>query len=689
MTQRQPKTEQHDGAALRTLRLRVAVLEEENRRLRTTRTLLHDLVEQAPFSIQVLDARARVVEINAAHERLIGLPREAYFKMMTEDFRVYLRRSMPEAADALDQAYAGHTMELPPFYYQAVVGPHGAVNPLSDRLARGIYLAARAFPVRGEDGSVAYVVLINEDVTARVQLEHERAASEQRYRTLVENLNDAVVVFDEDRVITMWNSAAERIYGWPAEQVVGRSAQEILGTEPEDGTPEDIMERIVSNGSWHGTLRQRTRDGRRIEVECAASYVPHLGMSEQAVAVVVCVNRDVTEHRRLQSQLVHAQKMESVGTLAGGIAHEFNNMLAGILGYASLLSRKVVDVELGGPLKIIQESALRGARLTQQLLTFARKQEVTRVLLSLNGSVETAMAFLSQIIGKSVAVELALAPGLLGVRGDPWQVEQVLVNLCLNARDSMPSGGTIRIETTNTHLPQPGGPPDLTSGDYVCLRVSDSGSGMERSVLDRIFEPFFTTKETGAGTGLGLAVVYGIVKDHGGAVQVSSTPDEGTTFDVYLPAVTEVALSIAQEVPGELQQGDATVLVVDDEVVVREMASEMLQTLGYRTLVAPDGEAAVALVREHGATIGLVLMDLIMPGMDGLETFRAIEAVHPGLPVLLSSGLHGDHLVQQVLSEGARGFVGKPYDMRQLSAAVAAAIARRVDTAPLCHESAP
>ncbi|GMV43188.1 MAG: hypothetical protein AMXMBFR64_49040 [Myxococcales bacterium] len=661
---------------LEALRVRVAALEQENRRLRTTRTLLDDLVEQAPFSIQVLDANARVVAINAAHERLIGLPRSRYFALMTEDFRTYIRRSMPAGADALERAFAGESVELPPFFYQAVVGPHGTSAPLSERLARGIYLAARAFPVRGDDGKVAYVVLINEDVTARVRLEHERAASEQRYRTLVESLNDAVVVFDEDRVITLWNLAAERTYGWSAGDVVGRPAQEVLKTETAEGTPEDVMERIARVGSWHGTLWQQTRDGRRIEVECAASYVPHMGMSPDERGVVVCVNRDVTEHRRLQAQVVHAQRMESIGTLAGGIAHEFNNMLAGILGYASLLSRRVVEPELGGPLQIIQESASRGARLTQQLLTFARKQEVSRVILSVNGAVESAMGFLSQIIGKAVSVDLALDPLLHAVRGDPWQMEQVLVNLCLNARDSMAGGGIIRIETTRERLPMVGGPAELAPGDYVRLRVRDSGAGMAREVLDRIFEPFFTTKETGTGTGLGLAVVYGIVKDHGGAVLVSSAPGDGTTFDVYLPAVAEPLVAADPVPPAEPPSGDATVLVVDDEPVVREMAAAMLKSLGYRTLVAHDGAEAVDVVRERGDDIGLVLMDLIMPGMDGLETFRAIEAVRPGVPVLLSSGLHGDHLVQQVLTEGALGFVGKPYDVSQLAAAVRAALDR-------------
>ena len=661
---------------LEVLRRRVVELEMENRRLRDTRALLHDLVQQAPFSIQVLDANGRVIEINAAHERLIGLSRDAYFARMTEDFRAYIRRSMPSAAAALDRAFAGETVEMPPFRYQAVVGPHGTSSPLSDQLARGIWLATRAFPVVGEGGRVTYVVLINEDVSARVRLEQERAASERRYRLLVESLDDAVVVFDEQRVITMWNRAAERIYGWKAAEVIGRASQEVLATETDEGTPDTIMGRIVREGAWHGTLHQRTRDDRVIEVESAASYVPRLEAPDEERGVVVCVNRDVTEHRRLQAQLVHAQKMESVGTLAGGIAHEFNNMLAGILGYASLLARQPLEPDVRRAVRIIQESASRGARLTQQLLTFARKQDVARVILDLNACVETSVAFLSQIIGKSVDVALDLAPTVRSVRGDQSQVEQVLVNLALNARDSMPSGGTIRIATSGVRLPAAGAPPGLPGGDYVRLSVEDTGVGMDAAVLARVFEPFFTTKETGAGTGLGLAVVYGIVQEHGGAIVGHSEPGVGTRFDVYLPAVEGAVAGPMKGSVLDLPGGDAMVLVVDDEPTVREMAAEMLRALGYQTTTAADGAAAVARVQALGASLDLVLLDLVMPGMDGLETFRAIREVRPDARVVLSTGLNRDQLAREVLEEGAAGFVGKPYDLRQLAVAIYEALHR-------------
>lgn len=652
------------------LRGRVARLEDENRRLRDARALLHDLVQQAPFSIQVLDATGRVIEINAAHERLVGVSREAYFATMTEDFRVYLRRSMPAGAEALDRAFRGESVEMPPFFYQAVAGPHGAASPLSPRLARGIWLAARAFPVVGEGGRVAYVVMINEDVTERVRLEQERAATERRYRQLVESLDDAVVVFDEHRIITMWNPAAERIYGWKAAEVIGRSSQDVLATQTEAEAPEAVMARIAREGTWHGTLRQRTRDGRIIEVECAASYVPWQGAPGEERGVVVCVNRDVTEHRRMQAQLVHAQKMESVGTLAGGIAHEFNNMLAGILGYASLLAQKVLDPAVGRAVRIIQESASRGARLTQQLLTFARKQEVTRVGLDVNQCVESSMSFLSQIIGKSVDVRLDLDPALRAIHGDPAQMEQVLVNLALNARDSMVAGGSIRIETRNVRLPADGGPAALPPGAYVRLAVEDTGAGMPPDVLARVFEPFFTTKQTGAGTGLGLAVVYGIVQEHGGSILVRSMPGEGTTFEVYLPAADGVVAGPQRLAVADLPGGSAAILVVDDEPTVREMAAEMLRALGYETTTAPDGPTAVATVQAQGEAIDLVLLDLIMPGMDGLETFRAIRDVRPDARVVLSTGLNRDHLAQEVLAEGGAGFVAKPYDLRQLAVAV-------------------
>ena len=652
------------------LRARIAELTSENARLSNAQKLLERLVEQAPFSIQVLDADGRVVQINAAHERLIGMGREQYFATLKEDFRAYIRRSLPAAAAALDRVYRGEVVELPPFRYQAKVGPGGATAPLSERLAKGIYLATRAFPVRGADGEVAYVVVINEDVTERVRLEQERVESERRYRRLVENLYDAVIVFDEDRTISMWNSSATRIYGWPAEEAIGRPAQELLGTQADGKSPAEIMDLIFESGSWRGTLHQRTKEGRRIEVECSASHIP---IMDSGRGGVVCVNRDVTEHKRLQAQLIQAQKMESIGTLAGGIAHEFNNMLSGILGYASLLSKRIVEPEVAKPLRIIQESATRGAKLTRQLLTFARKQEAQRERLSLNATVESSMSFLGQIIGKDVTLDVDLEPDLRLVLGDPWQLEQIVVNLCLNARDSMSGEGNIRLETRNVGLPETGSPPELASGHYVRLRVMDTGAGMKREVLDRIFEPFFTTKEQGHGTGLGLAVVYGIVKEHGGAITVRSEPGVGTTFDVFVPSADGPGADTRTTRPVELPRGHGVVLVVDDEVVIREMATEMLETIGYHAISARSGQEAVALLRELGSEIDLVLMDLLMPGMDGLETFRAMRAVQPRVRVIVSSGLVRDQLVQRVVEEGAVGFVGKPYDIQQLAETMAKA----------------
>ncbi|GAB4337770.1 MAG: hypothetical protein Kow0099_11400 [Candidatus Abyssubacteria bacterium] len=360
--------------------------------------------------------------------------------------------------------------------------------------------------------------------------------------------------------------------------------------------------------------------------------------------------------------------MESIGTLAGGIAHDFNNLLGGILGYASFLKSKLS----GGDahyryVDTIERSAMRAAELTSQLLGFARGGKYDAKPLNLNKVIEETLEIIGRTLDKSIEIRSRLCEELPTVEADAAQMQQVLMNLCVNAGDAMPHGGTLLVETevavlgedyVRTHL---GSQP----GVYVVVSVSDTGVGMSRETVKRIFEPFFTTKEKGKGTGLGLAMVYGAVKNHGGSIRVYSEPGAGTTFKVYLPsngAPEQAELSVAEAVQG----GDELILVVDDEETIRSLVKDTLESYGYRVLVAENGEEAVSLYGERGEEIDLVILDMMMPKMGGRETFQRLRELNPGIKALLSTGYSQNGKAQEILDSGVLGFLQKPYQTHEL-----------------------
>jgi nitrogen-specific signal transduction histidine kinase/ActR/RegA family two-component response regulator len=385
------------------------------------------------------------------------------------------------------------------------------------------------------------------------------------------------------------------------------------------------------------------------------------------------VKRDITEHLELSKQLVQAQKMEAVGTLAGGVAHDFNNILQVALGYSEMvLSDEDLPQRLKADVQRVYEAGLRGADLVQRLLTFSKKMEIKPRPLNLNRRIDEIRKMLARTIPKMISIELILAEDLAAINADPTQIDQILMNLSLNARDAMPDGGKLTIETANVSLDEDYARTHLSAkpGRYVLLMVTDTGVGMGQDTSEHIFEPFFTTKETGKGTGLGLAVVHGIIQQHGGHIRCYSEQGQGTTFKIYFPALVsheQVPEAIVKPMP---HGGTETVLLVDDEELIRDFGSRILTKAGYTVITASNGKEALEVYQARREDIDLVILDLIMPEMGGRQCLDSLLSLDPSVRVIIASGYSGDGHSREALAAGAKGFVSKPYDIRQVLAVV-------------------
>jgi PAS domain S-box-containing protein len=501
--------------------------------------------------------------------------------------------------------------------------------------------------------------LYADERAARTALEATASAlreGERRYRDLVENASDIVYTHDMAGIFTSLNRAGERISGYRAKELVGRSIAEVLPPEQMERVRQ-IAANLEAEGPpqvWETEIA--TRDGRRVALEVSLRVMFEDGrrVGIQGIA------RDVTERHALEDQLRQAQKMEAVGRLAGGIAHDFNNLLTVIGGRVELL---LATLEPDHPAKqdveLVQRAADRAAELTARLLAFSRKQVLQPRVLDINEIVVDLEPMLRRLIGEDVLLDLSLNPDVLPVTADPSQIEQVVMNLAVNARDAMPEGGRLGIATWTA---------SAGAGAAVVLEVSDTGLGMDAETRSRLFEPFFTTKEPGRGTGLGLATVYGIVAQSGGRVAVESAPGEGTRFRVLLPP----AGSAPSALPAELARGSAgggweTVLLVEDEADVRSLAAELLARRGYTVLSAAEPAAALALAREHVGTIHLLLTDVVMPGMSGPDLAAQLAAVRAHLRVLYMSGYTDDALGRHGVLGPGIALLPKPFSAEILA----------------------
>lgn len=491
----------------------------------------------------------------------------------------------------------------------------------------------------------------------------ERKRAEQRVAeqaALLDKANDVILVRDLDHRILYWNRAAEQLYGWTAAEVVGRPVQELL--YPTSNAYFDATKEVLSKGEWVGEIDQVAKDGRNITVEGSWTLVRDEAGRPKSI---LTINSDVTERKQLQRQFLRAQRMESIGTLAGGIAHDLNNLLAPIVMGAGLLQRIEIPETGREVLRNIEHSARRSTELVKQVLSFARGVEGERIPLQLGHIVREVSHIVASTFPPNVTFEASLPPDLWLVVGDATQLNQVLLNLCVNARDAMPEGGRLSLRAANRHIDAQYAATDHTvpAGDYVLIEVADTGTGMSREVQDRIFEPFFTTKDLGKGTGLGLSTALGIVRSHGGAVTVQSEPGRGSTFRIWLPAQTEPATAAATTAPRPaLPEGRGEqILLVDDELPVLTITRQTLEAFGYRVLTAGDGAQAVGLYALHQKEIAAVLTDLMMPVMDGPMLIASLQRINPQVRVVAATGLKASEYVNRAKALGVIRFLTKPY----------------------------
>ena len=513
----------------------------------------------------------------------------------------------------------------------------------------------------------------NERLLAEIE---ERKRAEARVReqaSLLDIAHDAISVGDLDDRIIYWNRGAERLYGWQANEVIGKSAVELLIRTPAADLATARRE-MLDRGEWTGTARHVTKDGREVLVETRWTLVRDEAGQPRAKLVV---NTDVTERRRLEAQVLRTQRLESIGVLAGGIAHDFNNLLTPMLMAVKLLREDRPADERSGLLTTLQAGAERGAELVRKLLSFAGGGGGERGPVRVETIVHEVEGIADHTFPKSIRLDVQLAAGLRPVQADATQLSQVLLNLCVNARDAMPDGGTLTVAVTNVTI----GPaesalqPDARPGEYVRLEVADTGVGIAADILDRVFDPFFTTKKAGHGTGLGLSTVLGIVRSHGGFLTVHSRPGAGTRFSVYWPVSRQPAAESPTPVPttGGSHAGDgALVLVVDDEAPILHAARATLEAAGFRVATARDGRAALDLYRQCNGDVTAVVLDVMMPGLDGGATLAELRKLSPACRVLLTSGLRLPDPLATAARDAGVGFLPKPYTADQLLTAVGA-----------------
>ncbi len=513
------------------------------------------------------------------------------------------------------------------------------------------------------------------------QREEALLDSEERFRLLAENVVDCIWILDpEDRRVNYVSPSVESIVGYTPEEMTGVKIEQILPPESRRLSKEFLnneLERCKKDPFRfsRGELEVYRKDGSTVWVETIARVLYINWLSSYGI---IGVTRDISERkaselerRRLHDQLLQSQKMKAIGTLAGGIAHDFNNSLQAILGYAQILifEKEETDPDLK-LLRQIEKSAKRSSELTRQLLTFSRKLESRLRPLDLNQEVQQLEQLLERTIPRMIAIETVSGDNLQIINGDPAQIEQIIMNLCINARDAMPDGGKLRIECRNTILDQNycDAHIGIDPGEFVCLTISDTGDGMDPQTLEHIFEPFFTTKSTGEGTGLGLAMVYGIVKNHNGHITCDSVPGSGATFNVYFPVIeeTEVRRTDRYDRKQAPATGQETILLVDDEEYLRDLGERLLTRFGYNVITAPDGEAAVQIYREHEKQIDLVILDLIMPGIGGINCLDQILARDPSARVIIASGYSVDNTTRQELELKAKGHIKKPFEYDEI-----------------------
>ncbi|MBW1723564.1 MAG: PAS domain S-box protein, partial [Deltaproteobacteria bacterium] len=634
-------------------------------RLRASEERYRDLYEMAPsayFTVRP-DERGTVVDCNLAAERLFGYDRATLRTMSALDLCADTPEGLQKAMELLGRCNRGEPVRDIPLM-------------MRHRAGHSLWVGLSVDPQHDSSGNIVQLLLMMTNLTERMRAEEILRDKWRQMQTIFDGINEVIYVSDPRTYEVLFaNKALRDLLG--KDPVGSVCYKEFHGfNSPCDFCKNELLFKnrekpIQFENRWPGTDRDFLvtnriidwPDGRDVRFEIAC---------------------DITKQKKLETQLRHAQKMEVVGTLVSGISHDFNNLLQAIYGYTQILlmDKRSDDVDWDR-LKGIEEAAGRARDLLQQLLIFSRKVESRKRPVDLNREIRQGIKILRRTIPRMIDIQFREGPNLRMINADPVQMGQVVMNLSVNARDAMPEGGELIIETGNVILDQEYADSHLwvEPGEYVCLSVSDTGVGMDKETMEHIFEPFFTTKEIGKGTGLGLSTVYGIVQDHGGHITCQSEPGKGTTFRVYLP-VLAADHSGREENGGredeDLPGGKETILLVDDDDMLRKTGSEMLQRFGYRVLTAESGEKALEVYRENKEKIALVILDLVMPGMGGKRCLEKLIEMDPGVRVLVASGYSANGLLEDSLRAGAMVTILKPFEMKELMKAVRKALDQEI-----------
>ena len=641
--------------SLRTLARQNRLLHQENQARMRMETELRDSMERLRITLDSIgdamvatDTEGRVTRMNPVAEALTAFPQAEA-----------LGRPLEEVIHLLDG------------------GPGRLPEHTMLRARSGVehIVASASSPIRDEAGATVGTVLVLRDVTAMLRAQEEIRQKDLVFRTLFETSPYAICIQEASTgILRLVNTAFETFTGIPVEEALGHTPQ-ALGIVGDPIHYAALLERVRQSGRIdQDTYRSLTRDGRERIGLIAARSLPFDG---EACFLMMTV--DITEFTQLQNELAHAQRMDAVGQLAGGIAHDFNNMLAGILGAAELL-RMDPDAPAARRAKyidLIADTCTRAGELNRKLLAFARKGKVEFTAIDVHQVVEDALGLLARTLDKRITIETDLRAERHTVIGDSAMLMNALLNLGINAGHAMLAEGLLTFTTWNEQLDEARNRNSrfaMEPGPFLCLEVRDTGHGMAQETLAHIFEPFFTTRKAGEGTGLGLAAVYGILRQHHGGIEVESTPGKGTTFRLFLP-LADAKASRAEPERAPVK-GTGRILVVDDEEIIRSTARDMLEHLGYRVLLARDGEAGLAAYQRAQEPIDLVILDMIMPHMSGRECFLALKAHDPEVRVLLASGFAQEPDLEVLRAEGVWGLLRKPYTALELSQAVASAMKR-------------
>ncbi len=611
--------------------------------LRSSENRLRAMIDAEPEGVQLIAADGTLLEINATGIAMLKVENadavlgKSVYALIAPEYKTAFRQLIESVCQLGNQSYLEFEI----------------IGQGSRR-----WLEIHAVPLC-QDGEMVQLA-VTRDITERKHTQQqilEQAA-------LLDVATDAIVVRDIHNRILFWNKAAERLYGWQREEVIGLNTSDFLYKDT-SAQLEDALMAVANQGEWHGELQQVTKDGKQITVESRWTLVRD---EKEQPKSILTVSTDITQKKELEAQFLRSQRIQSIGTLAGGIAHDLNNVLAPVLMSVQLLQMRYPEDQNQQLLKTLERNVKRGADLVKQVLSFARGLEGKRTIVQVKHLLLEIEHIARETFPKYIDFSAKIPGDIWTVSGDATQLHQVLMNLVVNARDAMPDGGTLSISAENLivdehytkmHI-------DAKEGAHIVITVTDTGTGIPPEILDRIFEPFFTTKDLGQGTGLGLSTVMAIVKSHGGFVNVYSEVGKGTRFKVYLPALERSEMpSLPPDLNLFIGSGEL-VLVVDDETAIREITKTTLEAYNYRVVTAADGVEALAVYAQHQAEISVVLLDMMMPAMDGAMAIRTLQKMNPKVKIIAISGLVSNEKLAEASGTGVKAFLSKPCTAKEL-----------------------